>query len=230
MSTAALKADTKKATIKINDLFLSRKLGFWMALSSTICGVLYLLGMGINLITSGSVYPSGSDVRMISSVIALLWNLALLILFAALRREAEPPRAILGEAALVFAILACGASCAAWLSGLIVFPRLAQAADPALAAAFDPYDTASFAYALEHLAWGLFFGLAVVLAALSLRPGWVCWSLLVAGILSLAHFLGVLLDQEALIALGYISWGIALPISSALLAGLFRRELKVQGR
>jgi len=223
MSTAA--HDNSRS---IDSYPLSRKIGFGMAACSAVFGLLYLFGVGLNLITSGSVYPSGSDVRLISAVIALLWNLALLILFVALRREAEPSREVLCEIALVFAILTCGASCASWFAGLIVYPRLIQFSDPALAALFDPYDGTSFAYALEHLGWGLFFGLASVFAGLALQPGWVRWSLLVTGVLSLGHFLGVILNQEALIVLGYISWGIALPISSALLAGLFRRRQKNQ--
>jgi uncharacterized membrane protein len=94
-----------------------------MALSSTIFGILYLLGVGVNLITSGSVYPSGEDVKLISAVIALLWNLVLVVLFTTLRRETQPSRAILAEMALVFAILVCGVSCASWFAGLIVYPR-----------------------------------------------------------------------------------------------------------
>ena len=218
MPTAAL---DKPISIEYS---LSRKIGFEMALSSTIFGILYLLGIGLNLVTSGSVYPSGSDVRLISALIALLWNVVLVILFTTLLREAEPSRAILAEMALVFAILVCAASCASWFAGLVVYPRIAQVAGSALAALFDPYDGTSFAYALEHLGWGLFFGLSTMFAGLALQPGWIRWSLLVTGFLSLAHFLDVILNQNVLIALGYVSWGVALPISIALLAGLFRHR------
>ena len=209
---------------------LSRKIGLLMAGFSTFFGLLYLLGLGLNLATSGSIYPSGSDVRVISAVIAILWNLVLVALIATLVREAEPSRAILAELALVFAILVCATSCTSWFVGMTAYPRLAQAADPGTAAILDPYDRKSLSYALEHLGWGLFFGLTMILAGLALGPrkgaGWIRWSLVVTGMLSLAHFVGVIASSDALVVLGFISWGVVLPISSAWIAAMFRRELK----
>jgi uncharacterized protein (TIGR03382 family) len=46
------------------------------------------------------------------------------------------------------------------------------------------------------------------------------------GVLSLGHFLGVLLASRELIILGYISWGIAFPLACALLALMLRRRLR----
>ena len=59
---------------------LSRTIGRAMALSSAAFGLLYLLGIVVNLATSGSFYPSGDDVKAVSAVIALLWNQVLVIL------------------------------------------------------------------------------------------------------------------------------------------------------
>jgi hypothetical protein len=196
--------------------------------SSTLFGLLYLIGLGVNLVTSRSFYPYGSDVRAISAVIAILWNLALVALFVALRREVEPSKAILAELALVFAILVCATSCTTWFVALTAYPRFAQTADPGVAALLDPYNPNSLSYALEHLGWGLFLGLATVLGgfALSSRDGshWLRWSLIATGILSLGHFLGVIIASDALIVLGFVSWGVALPLASLLLAALFRRK------
>ena len=76
---------------------MSRHFGLVMAIASTALGVIYLLGLGLNLATSGAPYPSGADVRTISAGIALVWNVVLLILFASLRREAEPSKRYLAE-------------------------------------------------------------------------------------------------------------------------------------
>lgn len=210
-------------------LTLSRKIGLIMAALSTLFGLLYLLGLGVNLATSGSLTPSGEDVRQISSVIALLWNLVLLALFVALRREAAPARAVLAELALAFAIAVCVLSCASWFAGMTAYPRTAQSISPEVAAVLDPRNPGSLTYALEHLGWGLFFGLATVLARVSLGgPGassWVRAALIVTGGLSLGHFLGVIASSQALILLGYVSWGVALLVTSVLLAGMFRRRL-----
>ena len=51
---------------------MSRHFGLVMAIASTALGVIYLLGLGLNLATSGAPYPSGADVRTISSGIALV--------------------------------------------------------------------------------------------------------------------------------------------------------------
>lgn len=206
---------------------LSRTIGFATALLSSFFGLVYLIGLGINLRTSGSVYPSGGDVRIVSAGIALLWNLALVVLFTALRREAKPERAILAELALVFAILVCGASGASWVAGMMHVLRFAGSTDPAVVSLFDPYDPASFPYMLEHLAWGLFFGLAAIFAGLALRPSrfspWVNGGFILTGLLSLGHFIGVVTGNESLISLGYLSWGVALPVACALVAGVFRQ-------
>lgn len=65
---------------------MARRWGLAAAIASTAFGLLYLFGLGINLVTSGSPYPAGADVRTVSAGIALAWNVVLLILFAALRR------------------------------------------------------------------------------------------------------------------------------------------------
>jgi uncharacterized protein (TIGR03382 family) len=51
------------------------------------------------------------------------------------------------------------------------------------------------------------------------------WSLILTGVLSLCHFAGVLTGSDALTNAGFISWGVTLPLSSVLLALMFRRRL-----
>jgi uncharacterized membrane protein len=71
---------------------MSRHFGLVIAIALTAFAVIYLLGLGLNLATSGAPHPTGADVRTISAGIALVWNVVLLILFASLRREAEPSK------------------------------------------------------------------------------------------------------------------------------------------
>jgi hypothetical protein len=210
--------------------FLARKLGLSMAIACTFFGVLYLLGLGVNLASSGLPTPTGSDVRSISAVIALLWNLALVTLFLALRREADPPKALLAELAGAFAVMVCVTSSLRWFIGLTAYPRTALGSAPEIASLLDPYNPDSFPYALEHLGWGLFFGLAAILmaAAFSAKSAstLVRWSLAITGTLSLAHFVGILVGSPGLTQLGYVSWGVALPASTLLLALMYRRKLR----
>lgn len=213
---------------------LPQKIGFTAAAASAFFGFLYLLGLGINLITSGSVYPSGNDVRHISTIIALLWNLALVILFTTLRWETKSSRAILAELALVFGILVCATSSTSWFLRLTAYPRLLQSAEANLAPLLDPYSPSSLAYALEHLGWGLFFGLACLFAgyALKSRSGmdWLQVSFGITGLLSLAHLVGIVAGSSLLTAFGFIAWGMVLPLACLLLASRFRQELRPNPR
>lgn len=210
---------------------MARRFGLTAAIASTVFGILYVLGLGINLANSGSPYPAGADVRVVSAGVALAWNVVLLILFASLRREAGPSRAFLAELGWGFAIQVCVVSCVSWFLGLTSYSLLVRGVDSAIAELANPYNPSSPSYALEHLGWGLFFGLAAIFAGLSLRFGRgtyaLTWTLVLAGLLSLLHFLGVIVHSEPLIWLGYFAWGVVLPIASALAAGLFRRRLRL---
>ena len=209
---------------------VARRWGLAAATASTAFGLLYLLGLGINLVTSGSPYPAGADVRTISAGIALAWNVVLLILFAALRREAHPAKEFLAELGWVFAIQVCAVSCVSWFLGLTSSTLLAQGGNSELAELANPYNPSSPAYALEHLGWGLFFGLAAVFTGLALRNGEGTRSLgrflEAAGLLSLMHFIGVIIRNEPMTWLGFVAWGAFLPASTALAAGYFRRRLR----
>ena len=212
---------------------MARRWGLAAAIASTAFGLLYLFGLGINLVTSGSPYPAGADVRTLSAGIALAWNVVLLILFAALRREAHPSKEFLADLGWVFAIQVCVVSCVSWFLGLTSSPLLAQRGSPDLAELANPYNPSSPAYALEHLGWGLFFGLAAVFTGRALRNGELTRSLgrflEAAGLLSLLHLVGVVVRNEPMTWLGFIAWGVLLPVSSAIAAGYFRRRLRSAG-
>jgi hypothetical protein len=77
-------------------------------------------------------------------------------------------------------------------------------------------------YAMEHLAWGLFFGLAVIFMALSIQGGrieaWIRGLLIAAGIMSILFIPGYMTANQFLIDLGYYAAGMLLPITTILLA------------
>ncbi len=205
----------------------SRRVLYWMALIATILGGLYLLGLLGRIVVNGSVHAvSGGGVQAISAVVAIAWDVVLLVLFAALRRTDAAGRPLLGELALLFMLLVCATSTINWFVQLAVLPKLV-AADAAALALLDVHNELSITYAVEHLGWGLFFGLSVLCAAAALRgealQRWVRWLLVAAGVLSLLHFLGVIISSQLLGDLGYIAWGVLLPAATALLAAAARR-------
>ncbi len=207
---------------------LSRQMLFWAAAFSTLWGGLYLLGLLGKLTVDGSVHSTSSvGVQSISAAVALLWNVSLLILFTSLRRQVARNRRLFAEVALIFMVVLCATSSVNWFVQLAVMPKLGYAGESPLTALLDLHNSYSLTYAMEHLGWGLFYGLAALFAAAAIVGGrletWIRWLFVAGGILSLLHFVGVIAGNSALIDLGYIAWGILLPFSTALLAVRFRR-------
>jgi hypothetical protein len=77
-------------------------------------------------------------------------------------------------------------------------------------------------YALEHLAWGVFYGLTTIFMGLAMEGGrletWIRWLFITGGALSLLHVAGIVIASPALIDLGYFAAGVLLPFTTTLLA------------
>ena len=86
-------------------------------------------------------------------------------------------------------------------------------------------------YAIELLAWDVFLGFGLLSAAY-VFPGSgiranVRWSLLITGFLCLVGAIGPILGDMVMQRVGMLGYGIALPISSLILARFFRHEGRV---
>jgi hypothetical protein len=124
--------------------------------------------------------------------------------------------------------LVCAVSSTNWFVRLAVLPRVAQAGDQTILNLIDPYNPASIMFAMEHLGWGVFFGLAALFAGFAIHGGrlesWVRGLLVAAGVLSLLHALGLVIASPGLSFLGYPAWGILLPAATLLLTVRFRAD------
>jgi hypothetical protein len=82
-------------------------------------------------------------------------------------------------------------------------------------------------YAMEHLAWGVFYGLATIFMAVAIPAGrietWIKWLFITGGVLSILHVVGIIAGVHVLIDLGYFAAGVLLPITTLLLAIRYRR-------
>jgi hypothetical protein len=201
--------------------------GYITAVLSTIFGILYLLGLSVNLIVGGTTHSENPAIQLLSATIAIVWLQTLLVLFVALRWNAPENGRFLAEVALVFMALVCAVSSTNWFVRLAVLPRVAQAGDQTILNLIDPYNPASIMFAMEHLGWGVFFGLATLFAGFALSGGrlesWARGLLVTAGLLSLLHAFGLVIANPLLSFLGYPAWAILLPAATLLLAFLFRR-------
>ena len=207
----------------------SRQIVFLMALFSTLLGTLYLTGLAGKLIVDGTVHSASSQfIQMLSAIIAILLDVALLILFVALRRQISARKAVFADLAVVFMALVCATSSINWFVQLTVVPDILQSGDAGRLALLDVHNESSLMYASEHLGWGLFYGLATLFIAAALDGGrlesWIRWLFVAGGTLSILHLLGIMVSNQAVADLGYPAWGLLLPITTALLAVRTRRN------
>ena len=91
-----------------------------------------------------------------------------------------------------------------------------------------PYEPYSFGFALEYLGWTWFLSIAMLFLAPIYSNGrlqlWLRWSCVAYGILGLIGAIGHLLGNIAALV-GFVAWGIILPIISALLIIYFKQKL-----
>jgi hypothetical protein len=194
---------------------------------STIFGILYFLGLMGKLIVNGSIHAQSSPgISMVSAAIGLLWDITLVILFVALKHQIIRSRAVFAELGLVFMGLLAAVSGINWYVQLTLIPALAQSGDTTLLALLDVHNIGSVTYAMEHLAWGLFYGLATIFMALAIKDSkidtWIRWLFITGGVMSLLYLPGLLVANQVLIDLGYYAAGVLLPVTTFLLAIQYR--------
>jgi hypothetical protein len=213
----------------INSLPLARKIVFITAILSSVFGGLYLLGLVGKIIVDGSVHSvSSPGVQTLSASIAILLDLSLLILFTTLRRLIMGKKAVFADLALVFMALVCVTSSINWFVQLAILPSILSGGDTSLIVLLDVHNQASLMYAIEHLGWGIFYGLATTFLGVAISgsrlESWLRWLLIAGGVLSIIHVFRILIPNQAVTDLGYIAWGIFLPATTILLAIRYKKE------
>ena len=210
---------------------MSRKVLLLTALISTAFGILYFVGLMGKLVIDGSIHAQSSPaISMVSAAVGLLWDVTLVALFLALRQQITGSKAIFAELGMVFMVLLAAGSSLNWYTQLSLVPKIAQSGDMQTLALLDIHNVDSVMYAIEHLAWGLFYGLAAIFMGLAIEGGkietWIRWLLIVGGVMSILFIPGQLIGSQFLIDLGYYAAGVLLPITTILLFIRFRAEPK----
>ena len=210
---------------------MARKVLLLTALLSTAFGILYFMGLMGKLVINGSIYAQSSPaISMVSAAVGLLWDVTLVVLFLALRQQITGSKAIFAELGMVFMVLLAAGSSLNWYTQLTLVPKIAQSGDIQTLALLDIHNVDSVMYAIEHLAWGLFYGLAAIFMGLAIEGGrvetWIRWLLIVGGVMSILFIPGQLIGNQILIDLGYYAAGVFLPITTILLFIRFRAEKK----
>ena len=205
-----------------------RKFFLYAAAISTLFGIVYFLGLMGKLFVNGNIHAQSSPaISMISAAIGLLWVVTLVILFVALRRLLPRRSEIYADLGLVFMVLLAASSSVNWYVQLTLVPKITQSGDTLLLSLIDIHNVNSIVYAMEHLSWSLFYGLATIFMALAIggtrMDTWIRWLLIAGGVMSILYIPGIMIANQFLIDLGYYAAGVLLPLTTILLIIRFRK-------
>jgi hypothetical protein len=194
------------------------RIGYWTALSVGGLGAAYAIVLVIGMAMTGLSAPIIDPCLAVLEGLTFLSAPLLVLAMAALHRWAAVECRIYSLAALVFMALMAGTTMG------VHFVELTVLRQTGMAGLAWP----SIPYALELLAWDVFLGLSLLLAAsvftkkgleASVRAGMIA-----TGLLCIAGSAGPLLGNMQLQFLAVAGYAAGLPIVFLLLAALFRRQ------
>jgi hypothetical protein len=149
--------------------------------------------------------------------------LAMVIAFAAVHRWAAPQRRLLSSSALALVALTAGLT----ICVHAVLLTVGRQADVFTLPGYDlllSWRWPSVVFALDIVAWDLFLGVALLLAAPVLR-GWPSGLLAVSGVLCLAGITGAVTGDMNVRDIGIVGYAVTLPIALLLQGRRFAKAL-----
>jgi hypothetical protein len=148
------------------------------------------------------------------------------VLMVAVHAWAAPESKAYSLSAVVFMGLLAAVTSSVHFVILTVGAQIA-AADPASSALFLSFRWPSVAYALDILAWDVFYALAMLFAAAVLRGGALAAAIRIlmvtSGVLSLAGLSALVANDMRLRMIGVVGYAAILPVVALLLGVLFVR-------
>ncbi|MCE9571948.1 MAG: hypothetical protein K8W52_02210 [Deltaproteobacteria bacterium] len=202
----------------------ARRLGRASAFAVVGLGVAYAITLAIGLATLPSPdEPITGALFTLLELLILAMMPAIVVLMVAVHAWAPAEMKAWSLSALVFASLLAG------VTSSLHFVILTLSHQPAFAGmslAFA-FRWPSVAYALDILAWDVFFALAALCAAPVFRGAGlerrIRWLLIASGALAAAGLSGVATGDMRLRNLGILGYAVLFPIAAALLGALFTR-------
>jgi hypothetical protein len=194
----------------------SARLGVWSAIGITVIGALYLIVLAVGLAQYGLHAPIADPVLAVMEVLTLLSAAPIVTLIAAIHTITALERRVFSLAALAFAILFAGTTMG------VHFVELTAVRQMGGSGLVWP----DVAYAVELLAWDVFLGIALLLAAAAFehtpRERAAQWGLLLSGALCLAGTVGPVVGDMRLQRIGILGYAVVLPGAALLVARVFR--------
>jgi hypothetical protein len=205
----------------------ARRLGISAAAGIVLLGLGYAVTLILGLLSLRSpLQPIGGWYFSILELLILPIALSAVVLMVAVHAWAPPEAKAYSLTALVLMGLLAGLTCSVHFVILTVGRQIASA-DLTRSALFLSFTWPSVAYALDIVAWDVFFGLAMLFAAPVFGGGRLPTSIrilmIASGVLALAGLSGVVVGDMQLRMIGVIGYAAVFPVVALLLAILFMR-------
>ena len=205
----------------------ARRLGIVSAVGTVSLGILYDFTLVAGLLSLQSPQqPIGDPLFSILEILIILMMPLLVTLIVAIHAWATAETKVFSVVALVFVTLLAGVTCGVHFVILTV-GRQAAFAESSWMPLLLSFKWPSVFYALDILAWDVFFALSVLFAAPVFSGNRLarCIRMLMiaSGVLALAGLSGVIVGDMQWRNIGIAGYGGAFPVAAALLVILFYR-------
>ncbi|MEA3004568.1 MAG: hypothetical protein QOH81_3356 [Sphingomonadales bacterium] len=205
----------------------AKVMGVVSAATIMLVGVLYAIVLGFGFATlSSPAEPIGNPYFTVLEVLILVLAPAMVALMATVHAWSPQESKALSLAALSFTAMLATITCSVHFS-ILTLSGQPGLGGHALAGAMLAFKWPSVVYALDILAWDVFFALSMLFAALVFEGGGINRairiSMAVSGVLALAGLSGVALGDMTIRNIGIAGYLGAFLVVDALLLTLFLR-------
>jgi hypothetical protein len=205
----------------------ARRLGLVSAMGTVLLSVIYAVVLIAGLLSlQSSQQPIGDPLFAILEILIILTMPLMVALMVAVHAWAPAETKVFSLVALIFMGLLAGLTVSVHFV-LLTVGRLSAFAGLSWMRLFLSFTWPSVPYALDILAWDVFFALAVLFAAPVFGGNRLAASIralmIASGVLSLAGLSGVVVGEMQLRMIGVVGYAGVFPVVALLLAILFYR-------
>ncbi len=205
----------------------ARRLGLLSALATAILLVAYAITLVIGLaLLNSPADPIGNPWFTMLEVEIIVMMPAIVALFVAVHAWAPQRAKTLSLSSVIFMGVLAGITCSLHFV-VLTLSRQAEFAGQPWLPLFMSFEWPSVVYALDILAWDIFFAVAILFAAPvfsgSRITGWIRGLMIASGVLSLAGLSGVVLGSMQWRNIGIVGYVPVFLVVVVLLAILFYR-------
>ena len=216
-----------EVTVALSFTASARKLGMASAVGTALLTTVYAVTLAVGLLSLQSPQqPIGDPLFSILEILIILAMPLMVALMVAIHAWGPAETKVFSLMALVFMSLLAGLTCSVHFVILTAGRQAGFSGNPWMAL-FLSFKWPSISYALDILAWDVFFPLSVLFAAPVFSGNRLAMSirvlLVASGALALGGLSGVIVGDMQLRNIGIVGYAGVFPVVSFLLAILFHR-------